>query len=105
MSIDDSEVEANEVVLVLVEVDEEGELLFLLQHMTSCFPLASMAQKNPSLPNAAEMGPNDPNPDVKMAEARRRRRRNTVVMRICMAGGGSWSLSSSSSSFSAPLVC
>lgn len=66
--------------------DEGEELLFLLQHITSCFSLASMAQKKPLSPNAAEMGPIDPNPDAEIAEMRRRRRINMVVLRICMAG-------------------
>ncbi|KAK6942825.1 hypothetical protein RJ641_028202, partial [Dillenia turbinata] len=39
--------------------------LFLPQQITSCFPLASIAQKNPFFPNAAEIGPIDPNPDTK----------------------------------------
>ena len=68
------------------EVEVEEELLFLLQHITSCLPLASIAQKKPLSPNAADMVPIEPNPDAEMAEMRRRRRRNMVVLRICMAG-------------------
>lgn len=35
-------------------------VLPLSQQMTSCFPLASMAQKNPLEPNAAAMVPDEP---------------------------------------------
>lgn len=50
-----------------VEDEEDGERdeLFLPQQITSCLPLASMAQKNPLGPNAAEIGAIDPNPDAK----------------------------------------
>lgn len=49
---------------VNVNVDDEDSVEELLapQQMTLCFPLASMAQKNPFSPNAAEIVPMDPNP-------------------------------------------
>ena len=55
--------------------DEEDEdkdrevvvVVFFPQQITFCLPLASMAQKKPSPPNAAEMGPIDPNPCVNLA--------------------------------------
>lgn len=53
-------------------VDEE---LFFPQQTTSCLPLASMAQKKPSLPKEAEMGPIDPNPDAVVEHKSRRRSR------------------------------
>lgn len=56
------------------EDDVDGELLNP-QQTTPCFPLASMAQKKPSLPKEAEMGPIDPNPDAEVEHKSRRRSR------------------------------
>lgn len=57
------------------EEDEDGKVLFFVQQITPCLPLASMAQKKPLSPNAAEIGPMDPNPDTPIQERRRKRRR------------------------------
>lgn len=68
--------------------DEDGEELFFAQQITSCLPLASMAQKKLFWPKEAEMGPIDPNPDTDMEEERRRRRRRkkkSEERRKCMA--------------------
>lgn len=55
-------IEGNE----LKYVDEDGEevvdLLYLSQHTSTWFPLASMAQKNPFSPNEAAIGPSEPYP-------------------------------------------
>lgn len=59
--------------------DEVVDLLFLSQHMISCSPLASMAQKNPLLPNAAAIGPIKPYPNaVNGVNGRRRRKRKKM---------------------------
>lgn len=75
--------------------DGEEEELFFPQQITFCLPLASMAQKKPSWPNAAEIGPIDPNPDA-VVENRSRRSGKRVkdwenperVARISMVGVG-----------------
>ena len=58
------------------EDDEDEELVaFFPQQITACLPLASIAQKKPLSPNAAEMGPIDPNPDaISMREMKMRER-------------------------------
>lgn len=54
---------------------EEAVVVFWPQQMTACLPLASMAQKKPESPNAAAMGPMDPNPDADPAKLRRKKGR------------------------------
>lgn len=74
------------------EAEEEDDVdeLFLLQQITLCLPLASMAQKKPSSPNAAEIGPIDPNPDAAATRRSNRReisgreRRRSKGVRICI---------------------
>ena len=62
-----------------VEDEEDGERdeLFLPQQITSCLPLASIAQKNPSKPNAAEIGAIDPNPYAKTKKRCRKTQRGS----------------------------
>ncbi|PON33866.1 hypothetical protein PanWU01x14_349120, partial [Parasponia andersonii] len=52
---------------------DDDDLFSLSQHIMSCFPLASMAQKNPSSPNAAAIGPAEPYPNANGSRGRRRR--------------------------------
>lgn len=94
----------------LVDKDDGdgGEELFFDQQITSCLPLASMAQKKLFWPKEAEMGPIDPNPDTEMEERRRNRRREmrseeqrTVMAMMVDKGwgfGSTKSLTTSSSS-------
>ena len=75
--------------------DAEGvgdEELFFPQHITFCSPPASIAQKKPCSPKAAEMGPMDPNPEVGMHKRRRRRRRGTSGERALRIGMVQWGL-------------
>lgn len=76
------------------EDEDDVDELFLLQQITFCLPLASMAQKKPSPPNAAETGPIDPNPDATATrrssrkETSGRERRRSKGLRICIGRGG-----------------
>lgn len=92
--------------MLLKTVEEEGDgddggadeevFRFLAQQITSCLPLASMAQKKPSSsPKEAEMGPIDPNPDAGLKQNRRKINRKCrdreksnnperVKFRVCM---------------------
>lgn len=78
------------------EAEEEDDVdeLFLLQQITLCLPLASMAQKKPLSPNAAEIGPIDPNPDAtatrrsKRKEISGRERQRSKGVRICIGRVG-----------------
>lgn len=66
--------------------------MFFPQQMTSCFPLASMAQKNSSSPNDAEIGPIVPKQCAFWEERRSRRRirycRMMNTLSVCMVGLG-----------------
>lgn len=69
---------------------DEEVFKFLPQQMTSCLPLASMAQKKQSSsPKEAEMGPIDPNPDAGVDQNRRRNRkcREWEKNWVCMGSG------------------
>nr|KYP37299.1 hypothetical protein KK1_041512 [Cajanus cajan] len=71
--------------------DNDGEVALFPQHMTSCLPLASMAQKTWLSPKEAEIGPMAPKP----CTAAQRNMRNEKSERVCdcMVGFGtvSWS--------------
>ncbi|WVY96409.1 hypothetical protein V8G54_028560 [Vigna mungo] len=63
----------------------DGDVALLPQQMTSCFPLASIAQKTSSFANEADIGPMAPNP---CAVAHQNKRMRERVGRFCMAGLG-----------------
>jgi len=65
----------------LVTEERDGEVALFPQQMTSCFPLASMAQKTSSFANEAVIGPMAPNPCAVPHKMRKMRRR---VARVCM---------------------
>ncbi|RDX67140.1 hypothetical protein CR513_54017, partial [Mucuna pruriens] len=58
----------------------DGDVALFPQHITSCFPLASMAQKTSSSPNDAEIGPMAPNPCAAPQRNGRKKRRERVCM-------------------------
>ena len=63
--------------------------MFFPKHITSWLPLASMAQKNSSFPNEAEIGPMVPNP---LAEWKNKSRGTRKIETWCMVemGFDSW---------------
>ncbi|KAK2990466.1 hypothetical protein RJ640_006264 [Escallonia rubra] len=68
------------------DVNKDDLLLFFCQHMTSCLPSASMAQKKPLSPNAAAIGPDEPYPKVAIAIAdssKRKGRKCTQEKTMC----------------------
>lgn len=59
--------------LIYGDDKDDDSFLFLCQHMTSCLPPASMAQKKPLSPNAAAIGAIDPYPEAGMKNNEKRR--------------------------------
>jgi len=68
-----------------VTEDRDGDVALFPQQMTSCFPLASMAQKTSSFANEADIGPMAPNP---CAVAQKNKKMRERVGRFCMVGLG-----------------
>ncbi|KAK3035361.1 hypothetical protein RJ639_033645 [Escallonia herrerae] len=73
------------------DANEDDLLLFFCQHVTSCLPPASMAQKKPLSPNVAAIGPDEPYPKAAIAIAdssKRRGREYTQEKTMCYGGRG-----------------
>lgn len=69
----------------LVMEERGGEVALLPQQITSCLPLASMAQKTWLVPKDAVIGPMAPKPWV-VEKVRKKMKR--VRVRVCMVGFG-----------------